>query len=235
MPTLDTGFDGTMSKLQSSKNTESESFGGCFDFKVYCNNIDSHLKLRFQSKRISRRKGQTPSAMVSFKSTQPHEIAILLRLESYMYSQTKRHLDFFKLNPEIRLAPIFDKPMEAAYKDHLYSMLDAKCLDLMPASFMQRHSINPQSQFACIDGLHLNIRLLGYHGQPTMSRHFRIYLVNDRKKLRRILECTCHDNTRPVRCGHTTYDFHKLFDHLRSHTKERPFVCTMEGCSKSFT
>ena len=27
----------------------------------------------------------------------------------------------------------------------------------------------------------------------------------------------------------------KLFDHLRSHTNERPFVCNVHGCNKSYT
>lgn len=39
----------------------------------------------------------------------------------------------------------------------------------------------------------------------------------------------------PSGCNRIFRKWHNLFDHLRSHTKEKPFICLVRGCEHGFT
>jgi uncharacterized Zn-finger protein len=61
------------------------------------------------------------------------------------------------------------------------------------------------------------------------TRNFKIYkYINERTNRKNIvLECCEND------CGKSFKKWHNLFDHLRSHSMEKPFVC--EICAMRFT
>jgi hypothetical protein len=63
------------------------------------------------------------------------------------------------------------------------------------------------------------------------TREFKIYKYKNPKTQRfvKILKCEHTD------CGMFFRKWHNFFDHLRVHTKERPFKCQYNGCSQAFT
>ena len=48
------------------------------------------------------------------------------------------------------------------------------------------------------------------------------------KKTSRLFQCTYRG------CGKTKVSISKLFSHMFSHTKEKPYKCLFHGCNKSF-
>mmetsp|Transcript_25051 Transcript_25051/g.24522 ORF Transcript_25051/g.24522 Transcript_25051/m.24522 type:complete len:101 (-) Transcript_25051:42-344(-) len=75
-----------------------------------------------------------------------------------------------------------------------------------------------------------------FHGMSTSkfipnSIHYKILKFIDphTKRARRIMQCS-YDA-----CGKEFKKRCNFFDHLRIHTNEKPFVCTFEGCQKSFS
>ena len=63
------------------------------------------------------------------------------------------------------------------------------------------------------------------------TKEFRIYKYKNPKTQRfvKILKCE------HVSCGMFFRKWHNFFDHLRVHTKERPFICCYPGCKQAFT
>jgi hypothetical protein len=61
------------------------------------------------------------------------------------------------------------------------------------------------------------------------TRHFFVYSYKNpaTKRSVKVLECSF--------CGMVFRKWHNFFDHLRVHTKERPFKCTETGCELAFT
>lgn len=50
----------------------------------------------------------------------------------------------------------------------------------------------------------------------------------------RIFQCLHCETKDGPKCGLILNDLNKFFDHLRTHSKEKPFKCTFEGCNYAF-
>lgn len=63
------------------------------------------------------------------------------------------------------------------------------------------------------------------------TRQFKIYKYKNPKTQRfvKILKCE------HAACGMFFRKWHNFFDHLRVHTKERPFMCRYPNCKQAFT
>jgi hypothetical protein len=68
------------------------------------------------------------------------------------------------------------------------------------------------------------------------TRAFRVYKYKNPRTQRNvtILKCDCFKEDQSP-CDMHFRKWHNFFDHLRTHTKERPFKCNEHGCNQSFT
>jgi hypothetical protein len=103
---------------------------------------------------------------------------------------------------------------------------------------MHEHNIGYENEIVAIDGKDFNPEYISFNAPVPNCSSFTIYLIFDWKKQAdayaktlRLLQCDYKKNCHHEACGSVFYDFSKFFDHIRSHCKERQFVCEYEGCN----
>lgn len=105
--------------------------------------------------------------------------------------------------------------------------------------FINSFNIRPNSKVAVISGHRFNPELFGYNSHvPYIKDYNFLYVVPEQFKanqIKRILVCKYKDSGKESECGHIRTDFGKFFDHLRSHSGERPFTCHYENCNHAFS
>ena len=102
-------------------------------------------------------------------------------------------------------------------------------------SFLTTNQISDTDKVAVIEGENLDSCLFCQVDLTPRSNRYRLYYFKRYKQVRpyyRLMECRNPGQSVDNVCGLVFKDFNKLFDHLRSHTSERPFQCP--GCNMSF-
>ena len=85
--------------------------------------------------------------------------------------------------------------------------------------------------FVVQDGSYYDLGLVGINKHVPDTQNYRIleYLNPKTHRLIRFLSCKFNG------CGKVFRRWHNFFDHLRTHTKERPYQFNIEGCNIAFT
>ena len=114
----------------------------------------------------------------------------------------------------------------ANYRDIL-SQLNLNVLEWMTET--EKKHVTNDILFMVQDGLFYDLNLVGINKHVPETNSFRIveYMNPKTHRLIRLLNCKIHD------CGKIFRRWHNFFDHLRTHTKERPYSCRI--CEISFT
>ena len=91
--------------------------------------------------------------------------------------------------------------------------------------------ITENSFFQVITSENFDLSQVGIKKHVPKTKDFLIFEHRNSlsRKVIRLLSCT-HDG-----CGKVFRKWHNFYDHLRIHTKERPYVCHYPGCKLSFT
>lgn len=87
------------------------------------------------------------------------------------------------------------------------------------------------SKFSIIDSNNFDLKQVGIKKHVPKTKQFRIYENRNSmsRKIIRLLCCTHPD------CSKVFRKWHNFYDHLRIHTKERPYVCNHPNCGLTFT
>jgi len=103
------------------------------------------------------------------------------------------------------------------------------------AVFIRAHKINPKDLVVAINGCDINLELLNHRELGSMCKQFRFYYLRRAGKKHsyyRLSECRhssavfSEDGCQTLtQCSSVYGDLFKLFDHIRSHTKEKVFKC----------
>lgn len=104
---------------------------------------------------------------------------------------------------------------------------------------MTRHKLSADSTVAVVSGRDIKPELFGYQSHVPANKNFIFfYIVPDSLKpaqFKRLLICNRGQEGTGEKCEHARMDFSKFFDHLRTHSGERPFVCPIEDCKAQFS
>ena len=109
---------------------------------------------------------------------------------------------------------------------------------LISKECMHQFNFHLHKKMTVISGEDLNPKLLGIKHKEPDSKNFTFYyfiVPESTQYSHRLFICNHLSESSKFKCGKRFMDFNKLFDHLRSHTNHRPFVCQEEGCSMTFT
>eukprot|EP00347_Sterkiella_histriomuscorum_P018190 403346446 len=102
--------------------------------------------------------------------------------------------------------------------------------DTVEGQLKQRLQLKPDSQIVFENGHEVDLASLQSLHIPSLKTFkFVRYYKEQSKRWIQIFLCE-HEN-----CTKQFKKWHNLFDHLRSHTQEKPFVCPVDGCSQPFT
>lgn len=114
------------------------------------------------------------------------------------------------------------------YKQQVQNLAIDLSTDVFSKQFMDDNKVQPTSMVAIVSGHNLNPELFGHYSIPAAQEYIFFYVVPQSLKpneMKRILVCQ-HDISGQVeKCGHTRTDFSKFFDHMRTHSGERPYIC----------
>ena len=91
---------------------------------------------------------------------------------------------------------------------------------------------------AIIHGNHFNPKLFGFKDSiPAFKEYVFFYLrnFNKKKQFHRLFQCWYHEKDDHTPCGMVINDLNKFFDHIRTHSLERPFKCTVKSCDITFS
>jgi hypothetical protein len=101
--------------------------------------------------------------------------------------------------------------------------------DVFSPEFMAKNRIEKGHKVSVIDGKDFDARDIGFDQHIPNCTDFVFYYFKKRseqKKQYRWLQCKhkTHEDSKP--CGMMISDLSKFFDHMRTHTKERPYHCS---------
>lgn len=119
----------------------------------------------------------------------------------------------------------------------MINQISHRCSDVFDSVFMKENSIEPHEAVFILSGKDFRPHLMGFKGPLSRYCEYNFFLFQNRsryKSVRRLFECT-HVLDDESKCGMTTSDMCKLFAHSAVHTKEKHFLCGIDGCDKSFS
>lgn len=119
----------------------------------------------------------------------------------------------------------------------MINQISHRCSDVFDSVFMYENGIEPHEHVFILSGKDLCPHLLGFKGPLSRYRDYNFFLFENRrryKSVRRLFECI-HPLDDGSKCGLTTSDMCKLFAHSAVHTKEKHYICRVDGCGKLFS
>ena len=112
------------------------------------------------------------------------------------------------------------------------------CMGVLPKKLIQTIKLKKSDEVAVIEGAEFFAKLdPGQHLKPSCDQ-FLFYFIhkqNNHGHYRRYFHCKFSELGSDTVCDQLLSNLNKFYDHLRSHSNEKPFKCTFENCSKAYS
>ncbi|TNV83506.1 hypothetical protein FGO68_gene2066 [Halteria grandinella] len=133
--------------------------------------------------------------------------------------------------------------------DEARRIMDSSSPSCVPKQYQEIDEISDESirreipqgvQIQVILGKDFDVTSLKIEEEIPATRQFRIYKYKNPRTQRyvKLLKCDHNEGANHKgqnTCGMYFRKWHNFFDHLRVHTKQRPFKCPLQGCEQAFT
>lgn len=90
------------------------------------------------------------------------------------------------------------------------------------------------TNFRGTHGKNLDFKRLKCQAKIPTSRNFLRLKYQSRETDRTLCVFVCLESVEGSECLKHFRKWHNLFDHIRTHTNERPFLCPVAGCTDAF-